>query len=66
MGHFLQFRETKSFLSKNCLYSFSIPETDFLNHCSITQFKADVFPALYFFYFLITDPSVMETQLSNL
>ena len=28
---FFQLYETKSFLSKNCLESFSIPETDFLD-----------------------------------
>lgn len=53
---FLQLYETKSFLSKNCLESSSIPETDFLDYCGIAQFKANVSSSVFLLLF-ITYPS---------
>ena len=53
MGGFLQVCETKSIVSKNCLESFSIPETDFLNHCSIAQFNADVSSSVFLLLFIL-------------
>ena len=53
MDRFLQVCETKSFISKNCLESFSIPETDFLNHCSIAQFNADVSSSVFLLLFIL-------------
>ena len=66
MDLFLQLCETKSFLSKNCLESLSIPETDFLNHCSIAQFKAYVFSTVFLLIFITYPLDPSGTQLNNL